>query len=83
MDDVGDVVDLLVNMDCVALKSGFSMIEKVISMYWEMDKKEGAVVFVKEVLRRGISYESDDGEGQKGGPTGYLAWKMMVCLLKF
>ena len=80
--DVGDVVDLLVDMDCAGLKPGFSMIEKVISMYWEMDKKEGAVVFVKEVLRRGISYESDDGEGQKGGPTGYLAWKMTVCLLK-
>ncbi|KAE8711220.1 Pentatricopeptide repeat-containing protein [Hibiscus syriacus] len=75
--DVGDVVDLLVDMDCVGLKPGFSMIEKVISMYWEMDKREGAFVFVKEVLSRGISYE-DDGEGQKGGPAGYLAWKMMV-----
>ncbi|KAK9022381.1 hypothetical protein V6N11_002653 [Hibiscus sabdariffa] len=76
--DVGDVVDLLVDMDCVGLKPGFSMIEKVISMYWEMDKREGAVVFVKEILKRGISYEDDDGEGQKGGPAGYLAWKMMV-----
>ncbi|KAE8656875.1 Pentatricopeptide repeat-containing protein [Hibiscus syriacus] len=76
--DVGDVVDLLVDMDCVGLKPGFSMIEKVISMYWEMDKREEAVVFVKEVLRRGISYEDDGGEGQKGGPAGYLAWKMMV-----
>ncbi|XP_022753888.1 pentatricopeptide repeat-containing protein At2g30100, chloroplastic-like [Durio zibethinus] len=76
--DVGDVVDLLVDMDCVGLKPGFSMIEKVISMYCEREKKEGAVMFVKEVLRRGISYEDDDGEGQKGGPTGYLAWKMMV-----
>ncbi|GMI81893.1 hypothetical protein like AT2G30100 [Hibiscus trionum] len=76
--DVSDVVDLLVDMDCVGLKPGFSMIEKVISMYWEMDKRVGAVIFVKEVLRRGISYEEDDGEGQKGGPAGYLAWKMMV-----
>ncbi|XWS29049.1 hypothetical protein CRYUN_Cryun25bG0123400 [Craigia yunnanensis] len=76
--DVGDVVDLLVDMDCVGLKPGFSMIEKVISMYWEMEKKEGAIMFVKEVLGRGISYQDDDGEGQKGGPTGYLAWKMMV-----
>ncbi|XVE58993.1 hypothetical protein DITRI_Ditri05aG0008500 [Diplodiscus trichospermus] len=26
-----------------------------------------------------IPYEDDDdGEGQKGGPTGYLAWKIMV-----
>ncbi|KAK8494245.1 hypothetical protein V6N13_138560 [Hibiscus sabdariffa] len=76
--DVGDVVNLLVDMDCVGLKPGFSMIEKVISMYWEMDKRVGAVMFVKEVLRRGISYEDDDDEGQKGGPAGYLAWKMMV-----
>lgn len=79
--DVGDVVDLLVDMDCVGLKPGFSMIEKVISLYWEMGKKEGAVLFVKEVLRRGIAYAEDDKEGQKGGPTGYLAWKMMVSLL--
>ncbi|KAL5748141.1 hypothetical protein ACOSQ2_025438 [Xanthoceras sorbifolium] len=76
--EVGDVVDLLVDMDCVGLKPGFSMIEKVISLYWEMGKKEGAVLFVKEVLRRGIAYAEDDGQGQKGGPTGYLAWKMML-----
>lgn len=76
--DVGDVVDLLVDMDCVGLKPSFSMIEKVISLYWEMGKKEKAVLFVKEVLRREIAYTEDDGEGQKGGPTGYLAWKMMV-----
>lgn len=76
--DVGDVVDLLVDMDCVGLKPGFSMIEKVISLYWEMEKKERAVSFVKAVLSRGIAYAKGDGEGQKGGPTGYLAWKMMV-----
>ncbi|KAJ6670999.1 hypothetical protein OIU85_014823 [Salix viminalis] len=75
--DVGDVVDLLVDMDCVGLKPSFSMIEKVISLYWDMGKKEGAVSFVKEVLRRGIAYSGDDG-GEKGGPTGYLTWKMMV-----
>ncbi|KAF5190770.1 Pentatricopeptide repeat-containing protein [Thalictrum thalictroides] len=76
---VGDVVDLLVDMDCVGLKPNFSMIEKVISLYWEMGKKEDAVLFVKEVLRRGISYCVDNhGENNKGGPTGYLAWKMMV-----
>ncbi|KAK8596549.1 hypothetical protein V6N13_001161 [Hibiscus sabdariffa] len=74
--DVGDVVDLLVDMDCVGLKPDFSMIDKVISMYWEMEKKEEAVLFVKDVLRKGIEYEDDEGE--KGGPTGYLAWKMMV-----
>ncbi|KAF8397235.1 hypothetical protein HHK36_016145 [Tetracentron sinense] len=31
---VGDVVDLLVDMDCLGLKPSFSMIEKVISLYW-------------------------------------------------
>uniref|UniRef100_A0A2P2Q3N6 Pentatricopeptide repeat-containing protein n=1 Tax=Rhizophora mucronata TaxID=61149 RepID=A0A2P2Q3N6_RHIMU len=76
--DVGDVIDLLVDMECVGLKPSFSMIEKVISLYWEMGEKETAVLFVKEVLRKGIAYSEDDGEGQKGGPTGYLAWKMMV-----
>ncbi|KAJ0083564.1 hypothetical protein Patl1_31050 [Pistacia atlantica] len=76
--EVGDVIDLLVDMDCVGLKPGFSMIEKVISLYLEVGKKEAVISFVKEVLRRGISYAEDNGEGQKGGPTGYLAWKMMV-----
>ncbi|KAE8712741.1 Pentatricopeptide repeat-containing protein [Hibiscus syriacus] len=45
--DVGDVVDLLVDMDCVGLKPDFSMVDKVISMYWEIEKKEEAVLFVK------------------------------------
>ncbi|PON85905.1 Pentatricopeptide repeat [Trema orientale] len=76
--DVGDVVDLLVDMDCVGLKPSFSMMEKVISLYWDMGEKERAVLFVKDVLRRGITYSDDDGDGNKGGPTGYLAWKMMV-----
>lgn len=76
--DVGDVVDLLVDMDCVGLKPSFSMMEKVISLYWEMGEKERSVLFVKEVLRRGIACSEDDGDGHKGGPTGYLAWKMMV-----
>nr|KYP40061.1 hypothetical protein KK1_038602 [Cajanus cajan] len=74
---VGDVVDLLVDMDCVGLRPGFSMIEKVISLYWEMGEKESAFLFVEEVLRRGIPYVEEDKEGHKGGPTGYLAWKMM------
>lgn len=78
---VGDVVDLLVDMDCVGLRPGFSMIEKVISLYWEMGEKERGIAFVEEVLRRGIPYISeDDPEGRKGGPTGYLAWKMMVSI---
>ncbi|XP_042513637.1 pentatricopeptide repeat-containing protein At2g30100, chloroplastic-like [Macadamia integrifolia] len=77
--DVADVVDLLVDMDCVGLKPSFSMVEKVISLYWEMGRKQEAVLFVKEVLKRGIAYAAaDEGEGKKGGPTGYLAWKMMV-----
>ncbi|CAN0903998.1 Pentatricopeptide repeat-containing protein At2g30100, chloroplastic [Linum grandiflorum] len=76
--DVGDVVDLLVDMDCVGLKPSFSMMEKVISLYWEMGLKEMAVSFVTEVLKRGIACSDSDGKGQKGGPTGYLAWKMMV-----
>ncbi|KZV43703.1 pentatricopeptide repeat-containing protein chloroplastic [Dorcoceras hygrometricum] len=75
---VEDVVDLLVDMDCVGLETNFSMIEKVISLYWEAGEKEDAVLFVKEVLRRGISSFFDgDSLGNKGGPAGYLAWKMM------
>lgn len=88
--EVGDVVDLLVDMDCVGFKPGFSMVEKVISLYWEMGMKEKVVLFVKEVLRRGFADADADADadahahaharddGHKGGPTGYLAWKMMV-----
>lgn len=79
--DVGDVVDLLVDMDCVGLKPSFSMMEKVISLYWDMGEKERSVLFVKEVLRRGIAYSEVDGDEHKGGPTGYLAWKMMVSFV--
>ncbi|KAF6164902.1 hypothetical protein GIB67_017105 [Kingdonia uniflora] len=75
---IGDVIDLLVDMDCVGLRPSFSMIEKVISLYWEMGKKLKGVLFVKEVLSRGISYTVDDVEGNKGGPIGYLAWKWMA-----
>lgn len=80
---VKDVVDLLVDMDCVGLKTNFSMIEKVISLYWEAGEKEGTVLFVKEVLRRGISRLDGDNEEKKGGPAGYLAWKMMVTRQSF
>lgn len=77
--DVGYVVDILVDMDCVGLKPGFSMIEKAVSFYWEIGEKERAVSFVKEVLKRGIGYyQGDRSEGHKGGPAGYLAWKMMA-----
>ncbi|XP_010521966.1 PREDICTED: pentatricopeptide repeat-containing protein At2g30100, chloroplastic [Tarenaya hassleriana] len=81
--DAAQVFDLLIDMECVGLKPGFSMIEKAIALYWETGKKEEAVLFVKEVLsRRDNSADSvrgaDGAEGRKGGPTGYLAWKMMV-----
>ncbi|CAL5333983.1 unnamed protein product [Camellia sinensis] len=75
--DVVDVVDLLLDMNFVGLKPNFSMIEKVISLYWDMGKNERAVLFVKEVLRQEIAYREDGMEGHKRGPTGYLAWKMM------
>lgn len=82
---VEEVVDLLMDMNCVGLDTGFSMIEKVISLYWEFGAKEDAVLFVKEVLRRGIKCSGNgDKDANKGGPAGYLAWKMMVncCFLK-
>ncbi|XP_010414315.1 PREDICTED: pentatricopeptide repeat-containing protein At2g30100, chloroplastic isoform X1 [Camelina sativa] len=83
LDECGadQVFDLLIEMDCVGLKPGFSMMEKVIALYCEMGKKESAVLFVKEVLRRrdGFGYSVVGGsEGRKGGPVGYLAWKLMV-----
>lgn len=78
--EVGDVIDLLVDMDCVGLKPSFSMIEKVISLYWEMGERDSAVSFVREILTRGIAYAGEDSPRHKGGAAGYLAWKMMVRL---
>ncbi|RAL42340.1 hypothetical protein DM860_012123 [Cuscuta australis] len=75
--EVSDVVDLLVDMDCVGLKPGFSMMKMVVSLYWEAGEKERAIGFVKEVLRRQISYSVGDTEGHKGCPVGFLAYKMM------
>ncbi|XP_006348674.1 pentatricopeptide repeat-containing protein At2g30100, chloroplastic [Solanum tuberosum] len=75
--EAGDVVDLLVDMDCVGLNPSFSMVEKVISLYWDAGEREGAVSFVKEVLRRQIAYSDGNVDGHKAGPAGYLAWKMM------
>lgn len=76
--EVGEVVDLLVDMDCVGLKPNFSMMEKAISVYWDSEKKDQAVSFVEEVLRRGIMSVENDVDGiHRGGPAGYLAWKMM------
>lgn len=75
---VSQVVDLLVDMDCVGLTPNFSMMEKAISVYWNLDKKDQALSFVQEVLRRGIACLEDHGDDtHKGGPAGYLAWKMM------
>lgn len=76
--DVREVVDLLVDMDCVGLTPNFSMMEKAISVYWDLGKKDHAISFVKEVLTRGIPCLEDGGDDRhKGGPAGYLAWKMM------
>uniref|UniRef100_A0A1J3ER86 Pentatricopeptide repeat-containing protein, chloroplastic n=1 Tax=Noccaea caerulescens TaxID=107243 RepID=A0A1J3ER86_NOCCA len=78
--DAAQVFDLLIEMDCVGLRPGFSMMEKVIALYCEMEKKEDAVLFVKEVLKRrdASGYIVVGSESRKGGPTGYLAWKLMV-----
>ncbi|XP_021716808.1 pentatricopeptide repeat-containing protein At2g30100, chloroplastic-like [Chenopodium quinoa] len=76
--EVGEVVDLLVDMDCVGLKPNFSMMEKAISVYWDSGKSDHAVSFVEEVLRRRImSLEDGVDDIHRGGPAGYLAWKMM------
>lgn len=79
--EVDDVLGLLNEMDCVGLEPGFSMVEKVVSLYWERGKKEEAVEFVKDVMRKGGvgAYSVKDGGGsERGGVVGYLAWKMMV-----
>ncbi|KAL5709792.1 hypothetical protein ACHQM5_020437 [Ranunculus cassubicifolius] len=77
---VSDVVDLLVDMDCVGLKPNFSIIEKVISLYWEMGNKATAILFVKELLTRQILFTVDHARenNNKRGPVGYLAWMMMA-----
>lgn len=84
---VVDVVALIGEMECVGVEPGFSLVEKVVSLYWERGRKDMAVEFVKEVMRRGGvgGYKIGDGnrEGEKGGPVGYLAWKMMVTFFPF
>lgn len=79
--EVGEVMVLLKEMECVGVEPGFSMLEKVVSLYWERGKEEEAVAFVKNVMKRGGvgGYViGEEGENQRGGPVGYLAWKMMV-----
>lgn len=75
---VDDIVGLLKDMECVGLKPRFSMIEKVVSLFWEMGKKAEAVAFVEDVIKRGVEYSVDGGDSNRGGAIGYLAWKMMV-----
>ncbi|XP_039129658.1 pentatricopeptide repeat-containing protein At2g30100, chloroplastic [Dioscorea cayenensis subsp. rotundata] len=77
---VADVVGLLNEMECVGVEPGFSMVEKVVSLYWEQGKKDAAVAFVTDVMNRGGvgGYKiGKQGENEKEGPVGYLAWKMM------
>ena len=36
--EVREIVDLSVDMDCVGLRPNFSMMEKAISVYWDVGK---------------------------------------------
>ncbi|CAL4892962.1 unnamed protein product [Urochloa decumbens] len=81
--DVADVATLLGEMDCVGLRPGFSLVEKAVALYWDRGEREHAVEFVRDVLRRGGlgaggEQGSADRDGERGGPVGYLAWKMMM-----
>ncbi|KAG0517641.1 hypothetical protein BDA96_09G107000 [Sorghum bicolor] len=83
--DVADVAALLGEMDCVGLRPGFSLVEKAVALYWDRGERELAVEFVRDVLRRGGlgaaaggEHSSANGDGERGGPVGYLAWKMMM-----
>lgn len=77
-------------MDCVGLRPGFSLVEKAVALYWDRGEKELAVEFVRDVLRRrglgagaGGEHSSANGDGERGGPVGYLAWKMMDTHSKY
>ncbi|WVZ98087.1 hypothetical protein U9M48_043566 [Paspalum notatum var. saurae] len=82
--DVADVAALLGEMDCVGLRPGFSLVEKAVALYWDRGERDQAVDFVRDVLRRGglsaggEQGNGDSGDGERGGPVGYLAWKMMM-----
>ncbi|XP_062180787.1 pentatricopeptide repeat-containing protein At2g30100, chloroplastic-like [Phragmites australis] len=78
--DVADVAALLGEMDCVGLRPGFSLVEKAVALYWDRGERDHAVEFVRDVLRRGgLGAGAEyDGDGERGGPVGYLAWKMMM-----
>jgi hypothetical protein len=79
--DVADVSALLGEMDCVGLRPGFSLVEKAVALYWDRCERARAVEFVRDVLRRGAVGAGPDYDGERGGPVGYLAWKMMVINL--
>ncbi|XP_047093973.1 pentatricopeptide repeat-containing protein At2g30100, chloroplastic-like [Lolium rigidum] len=76
--DVADVSALLGEMDCVGLRPGFSLVEKAVALYWDRCERARAVEFVRDVLRRGAVGAGEDYDGERGGPVGYLAWKMMM-----
>lgn len=76
--DVADVSALLGEMDCVGLRPGFSLVEKAVALYWDRSERARAVEFVRDVLRRGNVGVGGDFDGERGGPVGYLAWKMMM-----
>lgn len=80
--DVADVAALLGEMDCVGLRPGFSLVEKAVALYWDRGERDQAVEFVRDVLRRGRLGVTAGGDfaadRERGGPVGYLAWKMMV-----
>lgn len=76
--DVSDVSALLGEMDCVGLRPGFSLVEKAVALYWDRSERARAVEFVRDVLRRGSVAAGGEYDGERGGPVGYLAWKIMV-----
>ncbi|KAF0910466.1 hypothetical protein E2562_002926 [Oryza meyeriana var. granulata] len=80
--DVADVAALLGEMDCVGLRPGFSLVEKAVALYWDRGERGSAVEFVRDVLRRGGVGAGGEygsaGDGERGGPVGYLAWRMMM-----
>ncbi|KAE8812746.1 pentatricopeptide repeat-containing protein [Hordeum vulgare] len=76
--DVSDVSALLGEMDCVGLRPGFSLVEKAVALYWDRSERARAVEFVRDVLRRGSVATGGEYDGERGGPVGYLAWKIMM-----
>ncbi|KAF8398083.1 hypothetical protein HHK36_017009 [Tetracentron sinense] len=61
----------------LGLNPGLSMIESDFSVLEDGGEGESDYVCEEDSKRR-ISYPVDDGECHQGGPSGYLAWKMMA-----